>query len=401
MPHPLNIKFELIALLACMMALLGLSMDIMLPAFGDIAQDLAISNVNHTQYIVILFIFGMVFGELVFGPLADAIGRKKIILIGLTIYGFGAFIAAASDSFEVLLYGRIIQGIGVAGPKIGSRALVRDLYEGAVMARIMSILFGLLILVPMVAPLLGQFIIQASHWRFLFVGFMVISIALGLWLAKRQPETLKPKNRIPIAFKSLLQNTILILKHRQAVSYMLCAGFVFGAQLCYLALAHAIFVDLYQVGDKFPLYFALVAIGMGIGSFGNANLVKYFGMHYIINTATISIFAFSLVFLLASFIYAGVPPLYSFIIYCCAIFLLIGVIFGNLSALAMQHMGRVAGLASSLFASISSLMAVLVSSLFGSFYNATTFPLTLMFLLAGGASFILVRRAQKSKAQPV
>ncbi|MBL1240428.1 MAG: MFS transporter, partial [OCS116 cluster bacterium] len=165
MSTPANPKFELIALLAGLMSLVGLSMDIMLPAFGDIAQDLSIVNQNHTQYIVISFIFGMMFGELIFGPLADAIGRKKVILIGLAIYAFGALIAVVSSNFEWLILGRIIQGIGVSGPKIGTRALIRDLFEGATMARMMSILFGILISVPMVAPFIGQAIVQATNWR--------------------------------------------------------------------------------------------------------------------------------------------------------------------------------------------------------------------------------------------
>lgn len=401
MSDPLNLKFELVALLACLMALLGLSMDIMLPAFGDIAQDLAINNLNHTQYIVISFIFGMVFGELVFGPLADAIGRKKIILIGLGIYAFGAFIAATSASFEILLCGRVIQGIGVSGPKIGTRALIRDMFEGAAMARLMSILFGMLILVPMVAPMLGQIIIQASHWRFLFVGFVLISIILSLWLAKRQPETLTPEKRIPIALKSLSQNALLILKHHQAMAYVLCAGLIFGAQLCYLALAHALFVEHYQVGDKFPFYFAIISIGAGLGFFSNTLLINYFSLPKIVSTALAGLMLLSLGLLFVNFGYAGTLPFTVFMIYCWLVFFAIGIVFGNINALGMQHMARVAGLASSLFASISSLIAVLFSSFFGSFYTGDVSPLIFACLFAGGVSLILVKLAQKSNAQPV
>lgn len=401
MPNSSNPKFELIALLACLMALIGLSMDIMLPAFGNIAQDLAISNANHTQYIVISFVFGMMFGELFFGPLADAIGRKKVILIGLGIYAFGAFIAGASDSFEILLLGRVIQGIGVSGPKIGSRALIRDMFEGAAMARLMSILFGVLILVPMLAPMLGQIVVQATSWRFLFTGFVLISIVLAQWLAKRQPETLPPEKRIPIALKSLSQNSILILKHHQAMAYVLCAGLIFGAQLCYLAMAHALFVEHYQSADQFPLYFAIISSGAGLGFFSNTVLIKYFNLHKIVSTALAGMMLLSLALLVINLGYAGMLPFLVFMIYCWLIFFAIGIVFGNINALGMLHMARVAGLASSLFASLSSLVAVLFSSFFGSFYTGGVSPLIFACLFAGGGSFMLVKWAKKFDAKPV
>lgn len=393
--------FELIALLACLMSLVGLSMDMMLPAFGDMAQDLAIENSNHTQYIVISFILGMVFGELVFGPLADAIGRKKIILIGLFIYAFGALIALWSNAFEILLFGRIIQGIGVAGPKIGTRALIRDLFVGAAMARIMSIIFGILILVPMLAPLLGQLVIQATNWRFLFIAFVVIALILAFWFTCRQAETLSADKRIIIAPKILAANSILILKHRHAMAYMLCAGLIFGAQLCYLALAHSLFVELYQVGDKFPLYFAIVALGAGLGFFANALFIKHFSLHKIVNLALLAIAILSAVFLIVSLFHQAILPFMAFMSYCFLVFLTLGIVFGNINALGMQHMGRVAGLAASIFASISSLVAVLISSLFGSFYNATSLPIILVFLSTSCAAYLLVRWAQKTPAKPV
>lgn len=393
--------FELIILLTCLMALVGLSMDIMLPAFGDIGQDLSVYPTANIQYIVILFIFGMVFGELVFGPLADAVGRKKIILIGLAIYAIGALISLYSQAYEFLLLGRIIQGFGVAGPKIGTRALIRDLFEGAAMARLMSIIFGVLVVVPMVAPLIGQILIQATSWRFLFIGFVVLSVVLAIWLAMRQDETLTPDKRIPIAIKPLAANALLIIRHRQAMAYMLCAGLIFGAQLCYLAMAHALFVELYKVGHQFPMFFALIAAGSGLGFFANSSFVKRFKMYNIVYSALLFMVFISAAFSLVSYIADGQPPFIYFIIYCGLVFFAIGLVFGNVNALGMQYMGRVAGLAASLFASISSLVAVLFSSFFGGFYNASVLPLTLAFLCASGVSLILVTAAQKSISKPV
>lgn len=383
------------------MSLVGLSMDIMLPAFGEIAQDLKLIKPTYIQYIVIAFIFGMAVGELFFGSLADAFGRKKIILIGLAIYIFGSVIAIIFNSFEMLVLGRIIQGIGVAGPKIGTRALIRDLFEGAAMARLMSIIFGVLILVPMLAPLMGQFILQTSGWRYIFIGLCIMSIGLAIWLWQRQAESLGKDKRIPLAFKPLILNSVLILKHRHGMAYMLCAGLLFGGQLCYLALAYPIFVELYNVGGNFAFYFALIALGSGLGFFSNVSLVKYFDMQMVVNVALLFMLLINVIFLWVSSFYDGAPPLTLFIIYCWLVFLAIGIIFGNVNAIGMQYFGRVAGLASSIFASISSLVAVIISSFFGGFYNGTILPLNLIFTCVAIMSIILLHWAKQASPQPV
>lgn len=382
-------------------ALTALSIDALLPAFGAIARALVIENTNNTQLIITIFVFGMVFGEIIFGPLSDATGRKKAILIGLTVYVCGTLIALFANSLETLLLARLIQGIGVAGPKIGTRALIRDLFEGAVMARVMSIIFSVLILVPMISPALAQIVLIFAGWRMIFVCYLIIGLTLAIWLSLRQPETHPPEKRVPIVPQTLIANMALIFKHRKVMAYTLCAGLIFGAQLLYISLAHSMFVDLYDTGTKFPLFFAFVAAGVGAGTLSNAQLVQKFGMQVMIRSALFGFTALSVVFLILTLIYNGVPPFTIFMGFCILAFYPIGIVFGNVNALAMQSLARVAGLGSSVIASVSSIVAVAVSTIFGRAYDQSLVPLALMFVFAGVISFALVRYVGKLDDTPI
>ncbi len=190
---------ERIALYACLTALTAFSIDAMLPGLPLIETALAPSPPLSTQHVISLFIFGMALGELVLGPLSDATGRKPALLAGLALYGLGTLLAVSAGSLETLVCARVLQGIGVAGPKIATRAMIRDQFAGAQMARILSLIFTLFILVPLLAPWLGQTIMMAFGWRSLFVLSLALSLMLGLWLALRHPETLDPASRLPSA----------------------------------------------------------------------------------------------------------------------------------------------------------------------------------------------------------
>ncbi|WP_193369089.1 multidrug effflux MFS transporter [Pelagibius marinus] len=388
---------EFVALFSLTTSLIALSIDAILPALGDMGQALAVGTPNDTQLIVTLFIFGMVFGELFFGPLSDAIGRKKAILLGLAIYGAGTVIAMTAGSLEQMLLGRIVQGIGVSGPKIASRALIRDQFEGAAMARILSFIMMVFILVPMLAPALGQAVLAVADWRGIFNVFLAIAAVVALWMQLRQPETLTPERRIRFSLASILANGLLIVRHGPVMAYTFAAGFLFGALLLYLSTVQAIMVDLYGVGELFALYFAILALGIGIASFSNSQMVLRFGMHRLAVTALVGLICFAALLLFLALSHGGVPPFPIFMTLCFAIFFCNGLLFGNVNAMAMQSLGRVAGLGASMIASISSLVAVVLSVVIGRFYDQTVVPLTIGFLIAGGCSLVLVLAARRSR----
>lgn len=393
---PLSLP-EFVALLSLTTSLTALSIDAMLPALRDIGAALAVADTKDTQLIVTLFIFGMVFGELVFGPISDAIGRKPAILIGLALFGVGAVISMTADSLVQVLVGRIVQGIGCAGPKIAARALIRDQYEGAAMARILSFIFMVFIIVPMLAPALGQLVLVVADWRAIFLVFLALAAVVALWLGLRQPETLEPARRIPFSLPHLLANGLLILRHGKVMAYTISLGFLFGALLVYVSTAPALFFDLYGIDETFPLYFAIIALGLGVAAFFNSRLVMHYGMHRLSVIALVALVVFAALLMAASAAYDGVPPFGAFMALCFLAFCCNGVLFGNVNAMAMQSLGRVAGLGASMVSSLSSLLAVAISVLLGRFYDMTAFPLAGGLLLGGIVGLALVLAAHRNQ----
>ncbi len=389
---------EFVALFSLVTALTALSIDAILPALRAVGDALAVADARDTQLIVTLFILGMVFGEIFFGPLSDAYGRKRAILIGLLIYGLGTVIAMVADSLEQVLIGRIIQGIGAAGPKIASRALIRDLYQGRAMARIMSFIFMIFILVPMLAPALGQAVLLVADWRAVFILFLVLAAIVALWLSLRQPETLPPERRIRFSLGPILSNAALIFRHAKVMAYTFAAGLMFGALLLYLSTSQAMFLDLYGVGELFVLYFAILASGLGLTSYLNSQLVMRYGMHRLSVISLVSMVACASALLLVAIQYDGVPPFPAFMVLCFLMFSFIGLLFGNVNAMAMESLGRVAGLGASIIASVSSLVAVILGVAVGRFYDQTVFPLTLGFIFAGLVALALILAAKRSNA---
>lgn len=392
---------ERIALYALLTALTSLSIDALLPGLRQIGEDVGGAPPLTTQHIISLFIFGMAFGELLLGPLSDALGRKKALVLGLGVYAVGTVIAMMAGSLEMVILGRILQGVGVAGPKIATRAMIRDQFEGDAMARVMSFMFTLFILVPMLAPALGQALISVGGWRSVFGVYLVIALLLGLWLVARQPETLPVEKRIAFRPGLLIANGKRILSNRRVVLLITATGIVFGAQLLYLSTAADLFSDAYDIRETFPLYFALLATGIGLASFLNAKLVQRFGMDAMARAAFIGLAVSGLLMLVASIAWDGRLPLAGLLAFAFSAFFAMGILFGNLNAMAMRSLGAIAGLGASLIASGSSLIATLYAVGFGYFYDGTSLNLALGFCVAGLAALALSELAVRGDNSPV
>ncbi|SMC77694.1 multidrug effflux MFS transporter [Primorskyibacter flagellatus] len=392
---------ERIILYAMLTSLTAISIDAVLPGLRAIEADLGLSPPLSTHHVISLFIFGMVFGELVLGPLSDSIGRKKALLLGLSVYVAGTIIALLAGSIETLVLGRFLQGAGVAGPKIATRAMIRDQYEGDAMARVMSFMFTLLILVPMVAPFLGQAILLAGGWRSIFGGYLVLAFVLAVWLVVRQPETLLPQRRVSITAGKLLRNTGRILACRRVSLIIVATGLVFGAQLLFLSTSVDLFHDAYGITTGFPIFFAIFAAATGLAAFCNGTLVLRFGMDRMARAGFVGLTAAGLLMLVASWLSGGRPPLAVFMGLGFVGFFAIGVLFGNLNAMAMRSLGQVAGLGASLIASGSSLVATAFTLCLGAFYDGTILYLATGFALSGAVSLTLSEIATRGDVSPV
>ena len=358
-----------------MMSLTALSIDAMLPALAQIGSDLNVQNANDRQLVVSMIFLGLAVGQLFFGPLSDKTGRKPAIYAGLACFMVGSLLSAFAISFPMMLFGRFLQGAGVSAPRAVTLALVRDQYEGRTMARVMSFVMTVFILVPMIAPSLGQAILLFTGWRGIFGSFIILAAITLIWFALRQPETLAPENRAPFSIKRIFKTTIEVIKIRPALGYTVTAGLIGGAHLGYLNSAQQVFQEQYGLGQLFPLYFAVIAFSIGLASFVNAQLVMRFGMRLLVRWSLFVILGLSGALLGIVLFVSGQPPLWLLMAYLMMVFFCIGILFGNMNSLAMEPLGRVAGTGAAIVGSLSTLISVLLGTMVGRSYNGTVVPL--------------------------
>lgn len=388
---------EFIIILSLMMSLTALSIDTMLPALPEIARDLNVNNPNDRQLVVSIIFLGQGLGQLFFGPLSDKTGRRPAILIGYIMFIIGSAISVVSNSFPIMLAGRALQGLGVSSPRAVSLAIVRDQYEGRIMARIMSFAMTVFILVPVVAPTFGQAILSFAGWRSIFsmfIGFALVSLA---WFLLRVPETLAPENRKPFSLKQIVGSTLEIIKIRSALGFTIAAGLINGFFLGYLNSAQQIFQEQYGLGSKFPIIFAVISLSLGSASFLNARLVMRFGMTQLVRWASKSVFALAMVFLGVAVIYAGQPPLVLMMGLLMLIFFGIGILFGNMNALAMQPLGHLAGIGAAVVGSFSTLISFVLGIVIGQNYNGTVLPLVIGMAVLSGLGILVINWSLKEE----
>jgi DHA1 family bicyclomycin/chloramphenicol resistance-like MFS transporter len=335
----------------------------------------------------------MAAAQLVYGPLSDSLGRRPAILAGLIIFVVGTLVSLTATSFPIMLLGRALQGIGAAGPRVVSVALVRDLYEGRAMARVMSLSMALFILVPMVAPALGQAIMAIAHWRAIFLLFLALAAIALVWFWFRQAETLPAERRVPFSLSTIGRATRDVLSNRQTLGYTLAGGLVFGAFVGYLNSSQQIFQETYAIGGYFPLAFASLAAAVGGAGALNARLVVRHGMRWLSDRALAGVIGLSVCFLVIDFVTASLPPFWLFMAYMLAVFFCIGILFGNYNALAMEPQGNIAGLAAAVIGSLTTFLAMAGGTLVGRAYNGTLLPLTSAFLILGVAAYVATRWA--------
>jgi DHA1 family bicyclomycin/chloramphenicol resistance-like MFS transporter len=386
---------EFVALMAMMMALVALSTDAMLPALRTIGEDLAVERENSVQLIVSFLFLGLAVGQIAYGPVSDSVGRKPAIYAGYALFIAGCLLSIFATNFSVMLAGRLLQGVGVAGPRSITLALVRDQYEGRAMAQVMSFVMMVFILVPVIAPTFGQAILLIASWRVIFGALLALALLTVIWFAVRQPETLTAKRRIPFSIRRIWKAIVEIFNHRIAFGYTLAAGLVTGAFMGYLNSAQQIFQEQYGLGTKFPLYFAVIALALGGASFTNGRLVMRYGMRMLSSWSVLALVALSIAFSLFAFIVGGQPSLAFFMVYLMASFFCVGILFGNLNALAMEPLGHIAGVGAAVVGSLSTFIAVPIGTVIGQGYNGTVLPLVGGFAILSLLSMLVMRWAER------
>jgi len=383
---------EFVMLIAVMFAMIAFGIDSMLPAFPEIARDLGLSDVNQAQLVITIFFLGTGIGQLIMGPLSDSLGRKPVILGGLLLYMAGSVLAIYAGTLDWLLAARFFQGIGVSAPRTVTMALIRDLYAGRVMARVMSLAMTLFVLVPAVSPLLGQTIMLAFGWRALFIAFILFAIIGFVWMGLRQPETLAPQDRRPLRLKPYLRAFREVITNRSVMTYTLAMSFTYGALFAYLSSAQQIYVDTFNAGHRFPLYFAVIALISGGAGILNSLLVMRLGMRTMATAAYLMMLLASAAFvvLLMTFPLPTNLAFVVFLLWSVMAFFVPGLTFGNLNALAMEPMGHIAGMASAVMGAVSTALGVLIAIPIGQAYDGTPLPLLIGFTMCSSVSLILM-----------
>jgi MFS transporter, DHA1 family, multidrug resistance protein len=388
---------EFIILVALLTALVAMSIDTMLPAIGLIANELGAANPNDRQFIILGFFAGMMVGTLIFGPISDSVGRKPAIYAGLIFFVAGALVCMFSFSFPMLIAGRLLQGFGAASPRIVSMAMVRDGAKGAEMARIMSFVMSVFMLVPIFAPSIGQLVLYVASWRVIFAGFVVAAIGGAIWLAMRQSETLDKDKRLPFSAEKLAASAAEVISNPVALGYTIAVGFIFGAFTTYLGTSQQIFAEQYNQGDYFAVWFGALAVAIAFAMVANGKLVVRLGMRRISKAAVWGFIACWSVMMMFNLFYNGHPPLPVVGVLFFASFFFSGLLFGNYNAMAMEPMGHIAGMAAAVSGALSSLIAVVLGAIAGQFYNGTLFPLSIAFLIFGIVALIFSEWAERGR----
>ncbi|WGK66361.1 multidrug effflux MFS transporter [Croceiramulus getboli] len=372
-------------MMASLMSVVALAIDALLPALDTIGIDIGTTTVADNQLLITMIFLGLGTGPMLFGPLSDSLGRKPMVYLGFGIFFIASIICVLSDNLIVMVLGRILQGVGLSAPRTLAIAIIRDKFSGDYMARIMSFVTVVFLLVPIIAPATGKWILDAYDWQSIFYVQMFIGLLVTWWFWKCQSETLKPEDRRPMTRQKFTNGFKEVVQHKSTMGYTLVSGLIVGSFLVYLSSSQHIFETQYDLKEAFPYIFAGLAIAIGTAIFSNATLVMRFGMRRIVNAASVLFFVSSLVYVLLFFGKAN-PPVWVLVSFFAVQFFSIGFLFGNLRALAMEPIGHIAGIGAAITGLISTLMAVPISTFIGRYVIDTAYPLFLGFLICSTLS---------------
>jgi len=389
-------QLEFIALMASLMAMVALSIDALLPALQEIGLSIGFQKETDGQLLVTMIFLGLGIGQLFFGPLSDTFGRKNVIYVGFLLFILSSFICIISESLEMMILGRILQGITLSAPRTVSTSMIRDTYEGDYMAKIMSFVTVIFIIVPTIAPAFGKLILDIYSWQTIFYSQIIFVIIVGIWFALRQPETLALANRIPFTFNVFVKGTKETFSFKQTAICTAISALITGSFMVYLSSSQQVFQLQYGYVDEFPYIFASLALTVGGATFINGQLVMKLGMKKLLQLALLG---FSLVSCLYVILFYNTenPSVWILLSFFGMQFFFLGFIFGNLRALMMQPIGHIAGIGAAITGFVATLFSVPLGVFIGSFISTTALPMFIGFALCGCTSFVLFQFIKHQK----
>lgn len=378
------------------MAIVALAIDMMLPAFGEIREGFGLAeDSNQLAPIVTFFFIGLAVGQPVWGPLSDALGRKRILYGGLAVYILGAIGAVWAPSLGILFLFRFIGGLGAAGPQVVALSVVRDVYEGEAMARALSFIMAVFLLVPIIAPTVGAAVLEVGRWQTVFWVMVVFAVAVGVW-SIRLPETLAPPDRVPLEFTRLRGAASMVLSTRTTMGFTLAQTAMFGFFTSFLASSQLIVDDVFDLGAWFPVIFAGSAALIGVAILMNAWWLKRFGLRMVIRSASAGHLAASLAFMVIIVVSDGRPSFPVFAISFVPISIAYAMLIPNLNSAALVPMGAIAGTASAVIGATTLLGGAVIGSLVDRAYDGSVLPFGIAAGVLGVVAFALTTWAQRA-----
>lgn len=386
---------EFIALIAGLMALNALAIDVMLPALPYMGHALGVVDENDRHFVLTAYMLGFGAAQLAFGPLSDRFGRRAPLFVGLVIYAAAACAAVFSPNFATLLALRFVQGVGAAGTRVIATSVVRDRFHGRAMAEVMSLVFMVFMIVPVVAPAIGQVILLTGPWEYIFLFMAAVSVAITVWAVLRLPETLAPERRRPLRADVVLDGFRIVLSNRSAIMYGLAGTFIFSALFGFINTSQQIYVDIYGLGALFPLAFAFQASLMAVSSYTNSRMVRRIGMRRLSHAAILIFTAVSGLWLVLAL---TLPmPLWLFMTLLCVIMFMFGWSASNMNSLSLEPLGAVAGTASSVFGFIQTVGGAVLGTIVGSFFDGTVVPIAAGYVVFGVLALGCILIAEKGR----
>ena len=392
MPIP---RWEFVAMMASIFGLQALGIDVMLPALEFVAEHYALEKENDQQLIIFAFLLGFGFPQLIFGPLSDRLGRKVLLqfsLIGYFITGFACMIA---PSFGSLLVFRLMQGICCAGTRVSAGAIIRDLTKGRAMASILSLVYTVFMIVPILAPAIGTAILSVLHWKWVFGVLGIFSAPVFIWVQLRLPETLAEEDKRPFSIQQVGGGFKMLLSHRITAGYMLASGIIFGCLFAFIGASEQVFDDVFGRGDQFYLYFGGVAGLLAVMNYFNSRVVGRFGMRRISHVVVLLFIALSLANLLyMQFVGQNFWVFYILFVFTFGCF---GMMGANFSSLALEYMGHIAGTANAVYGFVTLTLSSFIGFMVARSFDGTVRPLLIAYVLLGIASLCVILITERGR----
>ena len=379
---------EMTVMLAGLMALNAFAIDSMIPALADIGKSLRVAHENDQQLVVIAYFLGFASTQLVWGPLADRFGRKPVLGIGVVLYGAFALLCAFAGSFPLLIAGRVAMGASAAVTRVLVVAMVRDLFEAEAMARVMSLVFMTFMLVPVLAPNIGQLILLVASWRAIFVVIAVYALIMLVWSSLRLPETLHPEFRRPLNWRGTFGAIAETMREPLSRGYTLATTISFAGLVAYISSIQQIVFDAFHAGRFIGLVFASIAAPMALASWLNSRVVGRFGLRRVGHSAALAFVAVTGIH--AAVALAGLESLPLFIVFQAVTMACFAFTSSNLGTLAMEHMAPIAGTASSVQGVVGTVGASAIGFLIGQQFDGTATPFVVGTAVCASGGFLLI-----------